>query len=364
MSRKRKKWEGRIYIGRDESGKQKFHHVGRFDTRRERDQAVAEARVALAAAPSSELPTCDEYVDRFLADYQRRNKRSSWDSTVERLKPFRRDFAGRLLNIARAEAKDWAAGQGTWAHQGPQRSGTLQSVVTLYNHAIDEDDLPLERNPFRKLGRRTKGRSEEPPPTEDEFEALLDGCQALGDYAPTMRALMLFAAFSLMRPSELYTLEWTDIDFDAMRIRKRDRLYRGEVDEPKYGEATIALTPPARDAILGLPRPGKYVFPSKTDKRMSQSGLSGYWAQVKARAGLDFDFYHATKHYGVHYLWTKLHLPRRAIAAQAGWSLSTIDKMLAIYGHGEVGALEEVDTAFANADNLPGGLTLIPGGAE
>ena len=364
MSRKRKKWEGRIYLGRDENGKQKFHHVGRFDTRRERDQAVAEARVELASAPSSELPTCDEYVDRFLADYKRRNKRSSWDSTVERLKPFRRDFKGRSLDISRAEAKDWAAGVGDWEKQGPQRSATLQSVVTLYNYAIDEDDLPIERNPFRRLGRRTKGRSEEPPPTDDEFEKLLDGCRALGDYGSRMRAFMLFAAFSLMRPSELYTLKWTDIDFDAMRIRKRTRLYRGDVDEPKYGEATVALTPPARDAILGLERTSCYVFTSKTGKRMCQAGLSGYWAQVKARAELDFDFYHATKHWGVHYLWTKLNLSRRAIAAQAGWSIGTVDKMLAIYGHGEVGALEEVDAAFANTESLPGGLRVIPGGRQ
>jgi integrase len=158
---------------------------------------------------------------------------------------------------------------------------------------------------------------------------------------------MLFAAFTLMRPSELYVLRWTDIDFEAMRIRKSKRLYRGDVDDPKYGRATIALTPPARDAALTLPRDGGYVFCSITGRRLSQPTLSGYWGKVKARSGLDFDFYHATKHYGVHYLWTKLRLPRLAIAAQAGWSIGTIDKMLAINGHGEVGALEEVDAAFA-----------------
>jgi integrase len=361
---KKKRWEGRIYLGRDEKGKQLFHRVGRFDTRRERDVEVAKARVALAEEATPELPTCDEYVDRFCADYKRRNKYSSYVSTVERLKRFRDDFADQPLDISRTDAKDWAAGEGKWAGKKPVRSGALQSVVTLYNHAIDEDDLPLERNPFRKLGRRTRGRADEAPPTEAEFEALLDACSALGEYGETMRALMLFAAFTLMRPSELYMLEWTDIDFDAMRVRKRQRLFRGNVDEPKYGEATIALTRPARDAILGLPRDGRFVFRSITGKRMSQSGLSGYWGKVKVRAGLDFDFYHATKHYGVHFMWTKLNLPRRAIAAQAGWSLSTIDKMLAIYGHGEVGALEEVDAAFANDDSVPAGLTLIPGGKQ
>lgn len=68
---------------------------------------------------------------------------------------------------------------------------------------------------------------------------------------------MLFAAFTLMRPGELYMLKWTDIDFDAMRIRKARRLFRGDVDDPKYGPATIALTLPAREAIAGLPRDDK-----------------------------------------------------------------------------------------------------------
>lgn len=344
---KRKQWTGRVYLGRGEDGKQLFQWVGRFDTRRERDGAVAEARVRLRLGGSPALPACDEYVDRYLAEYERTHKDSSYTSVRERLQRFRRDFAGRSLDISRAEAKDWVAGDGRWAATGAVRPGCVQAVVTLYNHAIDEDDLPLERNPFRKLGRRTKGRADQPPPTAEEFQLLLDACAALGEYGRTMRALVLFAAFTLMRPSELYVLEWTDIDFEAMRMRKARRLYRGSVGEPKTGPVTIALTPPARDAIIGLARDERLVFTSKTGKRLSQSLVSGYWSQVLARAGVDFDFYHATKHYGVHYLWTQLGLSRRAIAAQAGWSLSTVEKMLAIYGHGEVGALDEVDRAFA-----------------
>jgi hypothetical protein len=48
--------------------------------------------------------------------------------------------------------------------------------------------------------------------------------------------------------------------------------------------------------------------------------MFGYWSLVTARAGLDFDLYHATKHYGVWFMWTKLGMSNRAIAAQAGWS--------------------------------------------
>jgi integrase len=350
---KKKRWEGRIYLGRDENGKQRFHWVGRFDTRRERDEAVAEARVELKRGGSTALPTCDEYTERYLADYERRNRGSSHDTQTQRLSRFRIDFAGRSLDVPRAELKDWINGEGLWTHREVVPADNVPAIVSLYNHAIDEDDLPLQRNPARKLSKRSKGRAEEPPPAKEEFQALVDACSALGVYAPMMRAVFLFATYTLMRPGELYALEWTDIDFDAMRIGKLRRVYRGTLDEPKTGKKTIALTPPARDAILGLPRDSKFVFTSKTKRRLSQSGMSGYWAAVKVRAGLDFDFYHATKHYGVHYMWTKLGMSKRAIAAQAGWSEREVDRMLVIYGHGDVGALEEVDAAFSQSEVTP-----------
>lgn len=351
---KRKRWAGRIYLGRDGDGKQQFEWVGRYTTRRERDDAVAQRRTELRLGTGQpDLPTCDEYAKRYLAEYERTHKDSSHDTMVERLTRFRKDFAGRSLDIDRSEAKDWVNGEGRWKSNGPVRAGAAQAVVTLYNHAIDDDDLPLERNPFRKLGKRTRGRADQPPPTPEEFDALLDACSTLGQYGPMMRALTGFAAFELMRPGELYALEWTDIDFEAMRIRKARRVYRGSMDEPKTGVKLIALTPPGRDAIIGLPRDGALVFRSKTGRRVSQAMLSLAWGQVCAAAGVRFDFYHATKHYGVHYMWTVLGMSRRAIAAQAGWSLGTVDKMLAIYGHADVGALEEVDDAFRASNVVP-----------
>jgi hypothetical protein len=75
--------------------------------------------------------------------------------------------------------------------------------------------------------------------------------------------------------------------------------------------------------------------------------LSGYWGKVCARARLEFDFYLATKHYAVHYLYATLGLPPRVIAEQMGWTASSVLKLLATYGHGDVGALEEIDKAFA-----------------
>lgn len=42
---------GRVYLGRDENGKQLFEWVGRFDSREERDEAVRARRRELATIP-------------------------------------------------------------------------------------------------------------------------------------------------------------------------------------------------------------------------------------------------------------------------------------------------------------------------
>lgn len=350
MTRRRKQYEARIYLGRDESGKQHFVYIGRYDRKRDRDRALRKAREDHEAEARAPFPHCDEYVDRYLVEYAELHKDSSFIAASRGLTRFREDFAGRSLDIPRVELKDWMNGEGIWAHKPPVPRGYRPSIVTLYNHAIDEDDIPLSRNPARKLGCRSRSaRSQLAPPTKAEFDRLLSACSALGEYAPRMRELMLFAAFQLMRPSELYALKESHIDFKAMRIRKQDRIYKGKHDVPKTGIVTIALTRPAHDAILGRPIGREYVFMSKTGRPLSQATLSGYWAQVRARAELDFDFYHATKHYGVHYMWTVLKLSPRAIAAIAGWRPRTIAAMLETYGHADVGALEEVDDAFASS---------------
>ena len=92
-------------------------------------------------------------------------------------------------------------------------------------------------------------------------------------------------------------------------------------------------------------RTGELVFVSKQGKRLTAPTVSQYWAVVKASAGLDFDLYHATKHYGVHLLF-RLGLSKRAIAAQCGWSEDAVDSLLRVYGHADVAALAEVDALY------------------
>jgi integrase len=349
-ARKRSKsWPGRIFIGRDESGKQVFHWVGRFDTKRERDDAVAKAKVERPweDKPASAM-TCGEWADRYLDRYQRRVdsgevKWSSLDTTQTAIKAFRRDFADRTLDsIEPVEAEDWA---------NVVPPAAVAQAVAVFNYAVRMRVVPY--NPFLGLGgKRSRGRRDLAPPTTRELESLRDACDALGSYAQQMRDLLDFAGLTLMRPGELFELRYSDVDLRANRIVVSRRLLRGRVDTPKSNRAkTIALPPPARDILLRQPtrtREDGLVFVGKTGTRLNAALLSMYWSNVRARAQLDlsFDFYRCSKHWGVHRLYL-LGLSARAIAAQAGWRESAVEALLGVYAHRDLVALAEVDALYA-----------------
>jgi Phage integrase, N-terminal SAM-like domain len=168
MARKRKRYVGRVYLGHG-----KRHWVGRFATKRERDDAVASAKVGLSRHRESSELTCGEWTERFLARYQHQRKDSSYDTASSALRAFSKDFGDRPIeDITRLEAMDWAEQVAAYR---------LPVVVRLFNAAVDAE--LIERNPFRGLSRRTRGRSDEHPPTRDELDRLIAGSSALGWYA-------------------------------------------------------------------------------------------------------------------------------------------------------------------------------------
>jgi integrase len=343
---KRKRWPGRLYLGRDDDGHQTFWWTTptHFDTKRERDDAIARARTERPwqeRAVTPESITGDELADRYIARYARERKASSLDTVTRALKRFRTQFGDRpIVSITAVQAEDWVATVPPWC---------VAPTVALFNYATSRLHL-LDRNPFDGLGAgRGTGRAKQPPPTLEQLDALRAACDTLGDYAPRMRDLMDFAAYTLMRPGELYELRHPDVDLVANRINVDRRLYRGVVDTPKTGAKTIALVPPARAILMRQPtrtRDDGLVFASKWDKQLTADIAFRYWSLVQAAAGLRFDFYAATKHYGVHRLYL-LGLSKRAIAAQAGWSESDVDAMLRVYGHADLVALAEVDALYA-----------------
>jgi integrase len=147
------------------------------------------------------------------------------------------------------------------------------------------------------------------------------------DYAPMMRRLLTFGAFTIMRPSELVALDRDDIDLDAGacgRVLVQRRLYRGRTDLPESNrERTITPVPQARAALDSLREiegywPHGLVFRNKTGGQLAAPTLTAYWKEVRARSRLDCDFYTATKHYGCWYMKVILGAPRRGDRGPGG----------------------------------------------
>ena len=125
-------------------------------------------------------------------------------------------------------------------------------AIQFFNY-LHRDLEAVNRNRFAGLSRRGH-KKDRTPPTEEQMILLLDACSALGDYAPMMRAMLTFAAYTLLRPSELAALDWErDVNLAAGvcgRVHVVERVYRGETDIPKGNrDKLVTLPPPAREAL-------------------------------------------------------------------------------------------------------------------
>ena len=116
-----------------------------------------------------------------------------------------------------------------------------------------------------------------------------------------------------MRPGELDALRWDRIDFQAGTILI-DQQWNAKIREftpPKHGFVrTIALTDPARERLLTLPRESEFVFTTLRGTHYPPSSRSHHWNRVRCTAGLgNVDLYLATRHYFGWYAWNVLELP-------------------------------------------------------
>lgn len=300
--------------------------VGTFPTQREALDAWVDAQ---SARDNPETLTWAELTDLFLAEYERTRKWSSYQTARYRLADFKARFGDRTGSISRQEAELYAA------------TRRIDEVQVLMNWAVAQGFA--ERNPFKGLTRKSRGRRDQDPPTIADVDQL--AAKAGEIYGPAERSFVLFAAYSGLRKGELLGLEWADVDFDANRIRVRRRIYRGRVDVPKSNRRRLsALLPEARTAIQAAPRTDRRVFP------WSAAKLDGWWSTVRDVAGVTTTI-HELRHFNGHHLYVTLDLPSRVVAAHLGHASPRMVEEL--YGHFKVGALEEIDRAVASPRVTP-----------
>jgi len=328
LRRKTSKGKVRYGVRVDKDGEQRW--VGTFETLGEARTAEAQARVSPVLSPM----TCDEYADHWLEGYSRRNKGSSYSTAESALRKFKDDWKGIALTaVTRVEAEKWAR-QNNWR---------VPAVVSLFNAAVKAE--LVHRNHFEGLSHKGPGRRRKTPLTVAEVDRLAAIAQRL--HGPSMSSFVTFAAYSALRVGEMYGLEWDDIDFERSRVHVNRRVYRGSTDLPKSNRPrVVSLTPPAREALLALDRSTAWVFQNKRGDRLSQSSLSYAWQGIVGAFGRHVTP-HELKHFAGYYLFVVLGLPDRVVAEQLGHSDG--GKLVReLYGHGDQGALEEIDRAFAN----------------
>jgi integrase len=178
-----------------------------------------------------------------------------------------------------------------------------RTAATMWADAL-RDGL-CDVNPFTRLGlRRSRGRRDIAALTEPEIRRLTElAREQHGDYGDEAAALILFAAYTGVRPGELAALQWDDlnpVDREATISRTLDG--QGGVKVPKNGlERIIVLPPLALQALSMVARrtDSPYVFHTSRGRRLVKGSLHYLWRPVtaawRAETGRDLDL-HELRH--------------------------------------------------------------------
>jgi integrase len=328
------KTKGIRYAVRVHVGGGKYEVIETCSTRTKAKEVKA---AYLLSERSRDRTTGNDFADFYLEGREEQVKaRTLKASTLHHdqagIRCWRETFGTRTLaSIDPTEAEKWAR-ENRWA---------LPPVVTMMNYAVKKE--ALNRNPFSGLTKKGPGRKHNQPLTVADVDRL--AAAAEHEHGAGLRAFVLFTAYSGMRVGEVFALQWSDLDFKANRIHIRRRLYRGELDLPKSNKAReVVLLPEARDALLALDRSTEWVFLGKRGDRMSQSKLTYYWQKIEAAFGRPVQP-HELKHFCGHHLYVTMGMPDRVVAVQLGHNDG--GKLVRdLYGHGDVGALEEIEKSY------------------
>lgn len=309
-------------------------------------QAKALERAALNAREargSGNDETCDSFAARWANDYPRPAESSNRhnEGAVRR---FGEDFAGRPLRSITAEEGR------AWARENPSK---VREVRAMYNDAIKAGLAAI--NPMAGLGAdHERGRHDIVVLTAAELELLkATAVEVHGEEFGLELAVMIdWAAYTCMRPGEIFAAEYSRLDGDAYDVREQFNSHTRKRSKPKHGSTGIIYVPKqARQAVLDKPRRigDDLMFRTSRGKEFRSGSL--YWAwhpvrvafvaklpethDLRRRLAADprdwMDFYEL-RHFGASYMLNELEIEPWVIAEQLrhkdGGKL-----VLKLYGH-------------------------------
>jgi integrase len=367
----------------------KKEYIDTFDTE-------AEAYAAYFAAKENPVQTRSETVqhfcDRYSIDFQRTTKDGSprWGAAslanfTTGFKPFCRSYGHMKLRefakLSTGDLRSWASSQPTTY---------VQRVRTALNDAVG--DGLIERHPFQGMRlEHSRGRKDITVLTEDEIERLCDLARSTWPDFPAFEAMIATAAYSCIRPGEMFALRVEDVDVKAGTLNVMLSSNDLEVKRPKSGRARegLVLLPQAAQRIASMPRKladhpcpmprckgqnracivchgtgrVRWLFESPSGGMFRKSKLTRYWYPVRAAFGLPKLQFYELRHAGA-----TMMLERGIDAADVAWQMThnNTDKVVELYGEphrASEGRRQRIRQAFgANVEPLRKGEEAAHGG--
>jgi len=307
------RWAVEVYDRDRPSGK---FHVGTFDTQREARGAEREHLAKRGRQkPRGSPETVASFANRWL-DLRPRTKDSTNQAYREQVRPFAEKHGDLLLDEVGVElALEWLS-EKRWTHGGIRAMFSDARRMGL-----------VEANPFTGLRLRgARGRKDLDVLSVTEVEALVACVEEVwsGEVGLSVQALILMAAFTGMRPAEMYGLRWSDFDIrdGEIRVARQYAPKSRSFELPKNGlTRRIVLTPRARDGLLALPRPmdaEALLFRTARGRPMTGRVQHYYWHPVRCRFGKPSMDLYELRHFCASWLLNDLGLPPQDVAHQLG----------------------------------------------
>ena len=313
---------------RNEVGKQKVFTIGsygvftattaRIEATRvlalvaQKQDPRAEIELAKKNKIAEEAQTLKSYIEGPYTTHQ--NRKKAGNHTIGIIKKHFADWFDKPMNqLKRSDVEYWQAEMEQKNKAFPTTKRTYGALQTLLNHAVQKEVIDV--NPLKSIKLDKPAMSENDLITsgtnrryleESEIEAIFKGIDLYQDHKRKQRdnsrlhgqshltdlntllfvdhvkPFVLTMFYTGFRPGDLFGLRWEHINLKFKTITKTIEKTAHHNPEPRsfpIGEE------PAK--ILnewwhqnGKPKTG-YVFPSKTESRMSKSAMQKPWAKIR-----------------------------------------------------------------------------------
>jgi integrase len=247
IKRGERTWLIRIFMGRDDKGKQKFHHKTIHGTKRDAERYLTATRremdLGVFVEPTS--ISVKEYLDRWLRDAARpRVSRRTADGYAGLLERYIYEPLG-YKRLDKLQVLDIQSVYGEMQARG------LSARIVRHTHSALHNALKqavkwglLSRNPSDMVELPKVPHKERRVLSPDEAQDFLKAADVMPH-----GLIFEFALLTGMRPEEYLALQWSDVDFERSTAQVRRALVRHKktwsFEEPKTARSRRTVYLPA-----------------------------------------------------------------------------------------------------------------------